>query len=475
MKVLVTGATGYVGGRLVPHLLEQKHQVRVLVRDKRRIAGRAWERSVDVAVGDLTDINSLQVALRDVDAAYYLVHSMYTEVDFVIEDRLAAKNFITAGKALKHVIYLGGIIPKTDKSSRHLQSRFEVGEILRSALPTTELRAGPIVGSGSASFELLRYFTQRMPVMIVPTWLLNEVQPIAIRDILSYLLLSLEHPPLGVVEVGSDKTTLRHMIDTYAQLRGLSKRIIITVPPLLPPRQVARWFGILSPVPNALTIPIVEGICHHIVADTTKAKKHFPQVEPIPFRRAVELALEMTEKETVATSWSSAQGRPLRSYEVVDREGLIREIRSIYTASPPKAVFKSVSGIGGEHGWLVWNWTWEVRGFIDKLLGGPGLRRGRRHQTELLPGEALDFWRVEVITPHRLLRLRAEMKLPGRAWMQWEILPENKGTRLIQTAMFEPKGFGGVFYWYSLYPIHKIIFSDLVKAIVSDATAINVQ
>jgi uncharacterized protein YbjT (DUF2867 family) len=458
-----------VGGRLVTHLLEKKYQVRVLVRDAQRIAGRKWANLVEVAVGDLTDLNTLKPALEGIDAAYYLVHSMYTDVDFAKMDRMAAENFVKCGKHLKHVIYLGGILPKEKKASRHLESRAEVGKILRADLPTTEFRAGPIIGSGSASFELLRYFVQRIPIMLVPTWILNQVQSIAIRDILSYLLLALEREPLGIVEVGADRITFRKMIDIYTELRGLTKRIIITLPPLIPPNHMARWFGIVSPVPDALAIPIVEGICHNVVADTSKAEKNFPEIKPIQFRLAVELALNMLQQETVPTCWSGAQGSQPQTYELVDREGLIREVRTIYTDFPAESVFSSVSSIGGKRGWLVWRWVWEIRGVMDKIMGGPGLRRGRRHPTEILPGEALDFWRVEEIKPPNLLRLRAEMKVPGRAWMQWEVRTEGSGSRLIQTAMFDPKGFLGTIYWYILYPIHKLIFNDLVRAIAYGA------
>ncbi len=473
MKVLVTGATGYIGGRLVPYLLEHKHKVRVLVRDPKRIAGRNWEHSVDIAVGDLSDINDIESALDGIETAYYLVHSMYSGIDFVKQDRQLAKNFIVAatksGHCLRHVIYLGGILPRANKSSRHLQSRAEVGEMLRSFLPTTEFRAGPIIGSGSASFEMLRYFVQRLPIMIVPTWILNEVQPIAIRDILSYLTFALNHKPLEIVEVGSERVTFKEMIVSYAKIRGLMKRIIITVPPLLPPKQVARWLVLVTPIPDALAIPIVEGICHSVVADVSKAHETFPEVQPISFRLAAKLALEKIQNEAVATSWSGAIGTPY-SYDVVDREGIIREVRSLHVDVSPEAVYKSFSTIGGKRGWLVWKWAWEIRGLIDKIAGGPGLRRGRRNPTELLPGEALDFWRVESIEPHKMLRLRAEMKVPGRAWIKWEVIPEKTGARLVQTAMFEPKGFWGAFYWYTLYPIHKKIFSDLILAIAKDAT-----
>ncbi len=468
-KILVTGATGYIGGRLVPCLLEQEYHVRILVRDPVRISGRDWAGSVDIAVGDLTDSASLKSAFNNIDTAYYLVHSMYDGIDYVKQDRLAARNFVKVGKDLKQVIYLGGIQPQSKNISRHLKSRAEVGEIIRSALPTTEFRAGPIIGSGSASFELIRYLTQRLPLMIAPDWILNEAQPIAIRDILSYLVSALNHESLGIMNVGAERVTFKQMLDVYADVRNLMKRIIITVPPFLPTRQIAKWFGLVVTIPNALIVPLMEGISHNIIADNTKAKDVFPEITPISYRKAVELAIEQIEKETVATCWSGAQGY-LPAYELTDREGLIRETRTRYTNHKPEDIFRSFTSIGGKHGWFVWNWAWEIRGIIDIMSGGPGLRRGRRHSTELLPGEALDFWRVEEIDAPHLLRLRAEMKIPGRAWLQWEAIPDGNGTRLIQTAMFSPKGLWGTLYWYSFYFIHKLIFSGMINSIIDNAT-----
>ncbi|MEE8349221.1 MAG: DUF2867 domain-containing protein [Acidobacteriota bacterium] len=469
MKVLVTGATGYIGGRLIPNLLEAGHQIRIIVRDPKRVIGRPWEKSVEVTRGDLTDLNSLRPALDGIDCAYYLVHSMYAGVDFVNQDRLAVKNFIQAGKHLKHVIYLGGLLPEATTMSRHLQSRAEVGETLRESLPTTEIRAGPIIGSGSASFELVRYVTQRFPLIVAPYWIRNEVQPIAIRDILQYLCLALLRDPLGIVDVGSGRLTFRQMMEEYALEQGLVKRWILCVPPFLPPRYVVYWFGLLTPVTRALALPIIESITHPVIADCSKARTVFPEVQPISYRQAVQLALERIDRNEVQTIWSGAIGH-LPTYELIDSEGLIREIRTLYSDCSPEAVFRSFSSIGGDRGWLVWEWVWEIRGLIDKVVGGPGLRRGRRHPTEILSGEALDFWRVEAIVPPRMLLLRAEMKLPGRAWFQWEAIPEGKGTRLIQTAMYDPKGFLGTIYWYSLYPIHRLIFSDLIEAISLDAS-----
>ncbi|HEX3035336.1 MAG TPA: DUF2867 domain-containing protein [Thermodesulfobacteriota bacterium] len=466
MKVLITGATGYIGGRLVPDVLERGHRVRVLVRDQRRIIGRPWADDVEVASGDLTEPDSLKSALENIDAAYYLVHSMYSGSDYAERDRYAARNFIQAARKLKKVVYLGGLLPDAKKVSQHLKSRGEVGEILRDSLPTTEFRAGPIIGSGSASFEMVRYLTERLPVMIAPRWVLNEVQPIAIRDILKDLVLALEHEALGIVEVGADRLTFKQMMEVYADARGL-KRIIFPVP-VLAPKLAALWVGLVTPISNSLAVPLVEGVIHPVLADTTKATKIFPEVKPLSYRQAVEFALRRTHEGEVETRWSGALG-DTPAYKLSDREGLIREVRTLDVSAPPEAVFQSFSSLGGERGWLVWEWAWSLRGSFDKIVGGPGLRRGRRHPIELLSGEALDFWRVEEVRTPRLLRLRAEMRLPGRAWLQWEAYPNGAGTRLVQTASFAPKGLGGTLYWYLLYPLHRVIFNDLVRAIADNA------
>lgn len=472
MLALVTGATGYIGGRLVEQLLARGVAVRVLVRDPWRIAGWPWAKAVQVAVADLADTGLLREALRGVDAAYYLVHSMYDGAHYASRDRQLACNFVEAATApivrdkLRHLIYLGGLLPHAPRVSKHLNSRAEVGEILRSSISCTEFRAGPIIGSGSASFEMVRYLTERLPLMIAPRWILNEIQPIAVRDILSYLQLALERRPEGIVEVGGDRLTFKRMIEVFAAARGL-KRMIIPVP-VLSPRLAGHWVGLVTPVPNTLAVPLLEGIIHPVVADTARAQALFPEVVPISYERAVELALGRVRSGDVRTRWSGAlSGAPV--YRLSDWEGLNEEVRSIYVNAPPERVYRCFSSLGGERGWLVWNWVWRVRGALDRLCGGPGLRRGRRDPHELLVGEAVDFWRVEHSEPGRLLRLRAEMRVPGRAWLQWEALPESNGTRLVQTALFAPVGFWGGIYWYGLYPIHSFIFSGLVRAIARAA------
>lgn len=468
MRVLVTGATGYIGGRLIPLLLERGHRVRVLVRDASRIHGRPWADAVEVAVGDLERPETLPAALAGVDAAYYLVHSMYAGADFARRDRQAAQAFVQAARDVSHTLYLGGLLPRGSGVSDHLGSRAEVGAILRAGLPATEFRAGPIIGSGSASFEMVRYLTERLPVMVAPRWILNEVQPIAIRDILSYLLAALDRGPSGVVEVGADRLPFVQMMHGYARARGL-KRVIAPVP-VLAPRLAALWIGLVTPIPNRLAVPLVEGMVHPVLADTTRARELFPEIHPIPYREAVERALGVIRENRVETRWSGALGDAPRFY-LKDREGLIREVRTEKVPVPPERAFRAFSSLGGERGWRVWNPLWQIRGLMDRALGGPGLRRGRRHPTELLPGEALDFWRVEAVEPPFLLRLRAEMKVPGKAWLQFEAVPEEGGTRIVQTALFAPRGLAGFLYWYLLYPIHRWIFSDLVRAVAQDACA----
>lgn len=466
MKVLVTGATGYIGGRVVPRLLERGHDVRVLVRDPRRVAGRPWADRVEAVAGDVTDPASLERACAGMDAAYYLVHQMAAGRDFVERDRSAARNFAGAARSLSRVVYLGGLEPEGDRISPHLASRVEVGRILREELLTVELRAGPVIGSGSASFEMIRYLTERLPTMIAPRWILNPVQPIAVRDVIAYLLRALEHGEPGIYDVGTEPLSFREMMLEFAALRGL-RRVILPVP-VLAPKLAALWVGLVTPISNRLAVPLIEGVVHPVVADTSRAQATFPEVEPLSYRDAVCRALEQTERQAVSTRFSGALGGD-SSYELEDREGLIREIRRIHTDAPPEAVFRTVSSLGGDRGWLVWSWAWSLRGAMDSLVGGPGLRRGRRHPTELLPGDAVDFWRVEAVEPPRLLRLRAEMRLPGTAWLQWEIESDGDGAEVTQTALFLPMGLPGAAYWNVLYPFHKLIFSAMVRAIARDA------
>ena len=467
MTVLVTGATGYIGGRLTSRLVEQGVPVRLLVRDTRRIRGRWWEHHVEVHTGDLFDAASLERALEGVDVAYYLVHSMAHAANFAEKDRMAARNFVHSGRNLEHCIYLGGLVPNAIGVSAHLQSRGETGAILRGGLPTTEFRAGPIVGSGSASFEMVRYLTERLPVMVAPKWILNEVQPIAVRDVLAYLMAARLLTPHGIVEIGgADRLSFRDMLLGYAAVRGL-RRTIIPVP-VLAPTLAALWIHKVTPIPRTIATPLVEGIAHPVVADTRKATTLFPHVQPMPYRVAVERALTQLAERAVETRWSDALGSET-SYELEDREGVLEETRAVYVHAQPDQVFRTFSTLGGERGWLAFDWLWKIRGYVDRFVGGPGLRRGRRDPDALYPGDAVDFWRVEIVERPHVLRLRAEMRMPGQAWLQFKAIPEGSGTRLVQSALFAPRGVIGLLYWYAMYPAHLFIFPRMVRAIARRA------
>ncbi|MCH8474721.1 MAG: SDR family oxidoreductase [Opitutales bacterium] len=468
MKILVTGATGYIGGRLIPLLVQNGHDLTVFVRNPDRIAGRWWLDKVEIITGDILEKPSAENTFGEFDAAYFLIHGMGGKGSFAERDRQAAENFARRANRIQKIIYLGGILPKSPegRTSRHLDSRAEVGRILRETGRTTEFRAGPIIGSGSSSFEMVRYLTERLPAMIAPKWIKNQVQTIAVRDILAYLFAALEKPPLDVVEVGAPPVTFLQMMQEYAAARKL-RRIILPVP-VLAPKLAALWVGFVTPIPNSLAVPLVEGVVYPVVGNNEKARQHFPEIVPTPYETAVRRAIQKVQSRSVETRWSGALGQD-KTFALSDWEGLIKETRSRLVQASPESTFAALTRLGGDQGWLVWKWAWWFRGILDQLLGGPGLRRGRRDPENLYPGEALDFWRVEKIVPNEQLLLRAEMKVPGKAWLRFEILPEENGVRLIQTALFQPHGFSGFLYWYSLYPLHKFIFSDLINAIVKEA------
>ena len=468
MKILITGATGYIGGRLVPELLAKGHEVRVFVRETQSLETRKWFEKVEVAIGDLGKRDEISRAMEGIEAAYFLVHSMNEGKDFAEREKAIAENFARAAKDVKKIIYLGGLLPNSGVSE-HLQSRAKVGEILRETGKTTEFRAGPIIGSGSASFEMVRYLTERIPVMIVPKWVRNEVQPIAVRDVIQYLVAALNREPLGVVDIGADVLPFRGMMEIFAEVRGL-KRIIIPVP-VLTPLLSGLWVGLITPIPNSLAVPLVKGIIHPVLADTTKAQQNFPEIEPLEYREAVTLALKKINAKDVETRWSGAIAEDEKTYKLTDSEGFFKEIRTVTTEASPEAVYKSFTSIGGDKGWLTWNWAWKLRGLMDKLVGGPGLSRGRRDPQDLRVGEELDFWRVEDLRRNEMLLLRAEMKVPGKAWLKFEIVPKDGKTQLVQTALFAPKGLFGFLYWYGSFPAHFFIFDRMAQKIVQGAEA----
>jgi uncharacterized protein YbjT (DUF2867 family) len=470
-RVLVTGATGYVGGRLVPRLLERGLRVRVLVRDRERALGRDWADGVEVVEGDLLAPATLGPAVSGIDVAYYLVHAMGSKGDFAERDRRAAGHFGRAASAagVGHTIYLGGLMPEQGDASPHLASRAEVGRVLAEHLPVTEFRAGPVIGSGSASFEMVRYLTERLPAMVAPKWIRNTVQPIAVRDILAYLLAAADREPMGVLDVGADRLTFKQMMLRYAEAREL-KRLILPVP-VLAPKLAARWVGFVTPISNKLAVPLVEGVVQPLLADTARARAAFPDIEPIDYACAVRLALDKTGRGEVETRWSGALGTG-EVFRLEDRGGTVREFRRVRADCSPSALFRAFTSLGGRRGYLTFDWAWKLRGLMDQLIGGPGLRRGRRHPDELLVGEAMDFWRVEDVCPGRSLRLHAEMKLPGQAWLQWEAVRDGDATYLEQTAAFRPRGLPGLLYWWALYPMHLLMFTRMAKKIAQRGSAL---
>ncbi len=469
--VLVTGATGYVGGRLVPRLLEAGYRVRCLVRDPARLLGRPWLEQVEIAEGDVLKPANLAAAMQGVDAAYYLIHSMSGSADFHERDLTAARNFGDAAQVtgVRHIIYLGGLGDPDADLSQHLRSRQKTGEALREAgVPVTEFRAAIIVGSGSVSFEMIRYLTERIPVMICPRWVYTRVQPIGIRNVLEYLVAAFETPESRgkVVEIGgSDVLTYGDMMMGYAEVRGLH-RVLLPVP-VLTPRLSSHWVHWMTPILAEIVRPLVEGLRNEVIVTDDMARRLFPNIQPMDYQTSVRRALARLEASQVETAWSDAlitsQG-DVSPVVLTTQDGMIIESRRRVVGAPPADVYRAFTGLGGERGWLYANWAWRLRGVLDRLIGGVGLRRGRRHPNDVRAGDALDFWRVEAVEPDRLLRLRAEMKVPGDAWLQFEARPQSvQETLLLQTAFFAPKGLLGFLYWYLLYPLHGLIFSGLIR------------
>lgn len=466
-SILVIGATGYIGGRLVPRLIEQGHSVRVLVRDPQKVKDRGWN-SVEVYRGDLYNPETLPDAFKGIDIVYYLAHAMSSgKKSFEKYDRSAAWHVMTLCQTydVQRIIYLGGLGQRTAYQSPHLRSRHEVGDILRAgSVPVTEFRAAIIIGSGSSSFEIIHHLVNRLPVMICPKWIYVRTQPIAIRDVLQYLLECIEKPQTAgkTYDIGSpDILTYRDMMLTIAHTLGLRRYLIPF--PVLTPALSSYWVNLVTPVPKQIARVLIESLRHETICENTDALKDFT-VQPIGFREAVQRAFKKVSMNEIESAWTDAY--PVILQSSVDPSHLLSDTQTVTVHAPASAVFSVVTSLGGNRGWLYGNTLWKLRGFIDKQIGGVGLRRGRRHPTQISTGDALDFWRVEEYIPHKRLVLRAEMKVWGSAWLEFETDPlDGSRSLLTQTARYYPKGLMGFLYWYTVYPIHVLVFRGMARAI----------
>ena len=471
--MLLTGATGYVGGRLLRKLEEAGRPVRCLVRRPEALSGRASDQT-EIVSGDVLDQDSLHVAFAGITTAYYLVHSMAASGPYTGADRRGAENFAAAARqsGVNRIVYLGALGAAHDLST-HLESRQEVGRILReSGVPTIEFRASVVIGSGSASFEIVRSLVDRTPVLLIPRWVASRTQPIAIEDVLAYLLaaLDLELHESRVFEIGGpDRVAYADLMREYARQAGL-RRALIRVP-LATPRVSGLWLSVVTPVYANIGRQLIASLRNDTVICDGSAGDAF-SIRPRGFRQSIERALANEDREFAETRWSDAlsahQGRNWGGVTLGQRAVASRRIS---VDASPQRTFAPIQRIGGETGWYYANGFWRVRGLMDKVVGGVGLRRGRRDPVRLVVGDTLDFWRVEAFEQDRLLRLGAEMRIPGRLWLQFEVAGNEAGATLWQTAIFDPHGLAGLAYWYTLYPIHYLIFTGMLRRIGRAATA----
>lgn len=482
-KILVTGATGYVGGRLVRALLNNGYQVRVFVRDAKKVSQYNWSEAVEVFTGDVTNFESVKAALTGVDTAYYLLHSINSTLKFDAVERDMASTFGKAAAEAKinQIIYLGGIA-NDSKSSKHLKSRAETGKVLASyGVPVLEMRAGIIIGSGSASFEMLRHLTHRLPIMTTPKWVKNRTQPIAIRDVLYYLTnaLELQNTVNGIYDIGGPEVlTYEDMMQTFAKVSKLRKRIVIKVP-VLTPALSSLWIGFVTPVPTTLARPLVESLISEVVVDPDKSIGKIiapPSVGLTSITNAIELALERASSNQIETRWSDATS-PTAPWQRAQGDPSwagateFKDIREQITKAPIENVWNCIERIGGVNGWYGSDWLWYLRGLLDRIFGGVGLRRGRRDPIKLRVGDSLDFWRVEEYEEGKRLKLYAEMILPGKAWLEFTLEEKNGHVVAKQEATFQPRGLGGQLYWRGISPFHTLLFPTMLRNICKTAEA----
>lgn len=468
--ILVTGASGYVGGRLVPRLLQGGYQVRCLARSARKLSERPWgtDDRVEIVAGDAQNYEDVKRAMIGCQAAFYLIHSMVVAgKEYSKQDRQLAQVFAEAARDqdLRLIVYLGGLGETGARLSEHLSSRREVEEVLKSTgIPVTIFRAAMIIGSGSASFEILRYLVERLPAMVTPRWVSTRCQPIAIRNVLNYLVDTLHNSDAHgkILDIGGPEIfTYREIMNIMAEARGLRRRLVIPVP-VLTPRLSSLWIHLVTPLSHKIARPLAEGLRNEVVCNSTEAMDLLPQ-ELLSVRKSIDLAIENLKQSTVETKWTDAG--PLPGDPNWSGGSVFEDDWSVEVHANAEEVFQVVSQIGGTTGYYSASWLWSLRGLLDRLVGGPGLRRGRRHPTRLAYGDAVDFWRVTEIQPPMLLVLRAEMKLPGEAQLMFRITqhPTSETTQLVQMARFIPRGLSGMAYWYSVAPFHKYVFKNMVN------------
>ncbi len=481
-KILVTGASGYVGGRLVRSLLVKGLPVRVYVRDQKKLLRQSWVKQVEVAIGNANDFEATRSALEGVDTAFYLLHSINISTHYDEIEATMAKTFARAAEAagVRQIIYLGGIANDKNRS-KHLESRANTGRMLTAgSVPVIELRAGIIIGSGSASFEMLRHLTHRLPIMTTPKWVTNRTQPIAIRDVLYYLTQAalLDEPVDGIFDIGGPEVvTYEEMMQLFAKVSGLRKRFIIKIP-ILSPKLSSLWIGLVTPVPTTLARPLVGSLISEVVVDP---KKSVDLIIPNPdegllrIRKAIEFALSKTSVNEVETRWSDATG-PTAPWQKAQSDPTWAGATEYYdsrekiTDVSAESLWAAIESIGGETGWYGSDFLWFARGLLDRLVGGVGLRRGRRHPTHLEVGDSVDFWRVEKVVKLSELNLYAEMILPGKAWLSFRIEELGDGTRKVtQKATFQPRGLGGQLYWFVIAPLHIFVFPTMFKNLIAAA------
>lgn len=473
--LLITGATGYVGGRLLERLSNKSLRLRAMARKPEGLRDR-WGGSVEVKAGDVLDPASLPDVLEGVDTAYYLIHSMGGGGDFEAKEAESARNFGNAARdaGVKRIVFLGGLADERRGLSPHMRSRQQTGRILReSGVPVIEFRASIILGAGSLSFEMIRALVQRLPIMITPKWVHVEAQPIAIEDLIAYLVqaLDLEEAKSGIYEIGgADVVSYKEIMKVYARARGLT-RCFVPVP-VLSPHLSSLWLGLVTPLFARVGKKLIESVTHPSVIQHPAAKGRF-SVEPCGVEQAIRQALEEEDRGYALTRWSDSlsSGNTLQTWAGVRFGTRLVDSRVQECHIPPERVFQAVEKIGGTTGWYYADFLWKIRGAMDELAGGVGMRRGRRHPTRLRVGEVVDCWRVESIEPGSRLRLRAEMKLPGRAWLEFEMEPDDdpNAARLRQTAIFDPKGLSGLLYWYGIFPLHGLIFKGMLEGIFKEA------